>query len=303
MVYPKPLKPGDRIAVVSPASAVETAYVDAACRTIEGWGYVPVEGKHCRQRHGTYSATADERLSDLNEAIADPSVRAILCSRGGYGAVHLVGNLDIAALQRDPKWLIGFSDISALHATFVSNAVASIHGLMAKHMADCGEDDECLKMLRAILEGGKPVYNEPPHPLNRHGEAEGTLVGGNLAVLCGLISTPVDILKPGTILFIEDVGEAVYRIERMLYNLNLNGTLPHVKALIVGQFTEYQCPDGNGETMEQMIARMTAPYSFPVAYGFPIGHVARNMPLIEGATVHLSVTTAATTLEYLENQP
>ena len=296
MLFPKPLSTGDKVAIVSPASAVRPAYIDAARATLSGWGYIPSEGRHCRDTRGTYSGTAEQRAADLREALTDPEVRAVLCSRGGYGAVHLLDSLPYDAIKAAPKWIIGFSDISALHAAMVSAGVASLHAPMAKQFA-CGSG-ESLEMVRQILQGGLPSYSEPPHPLNRVGQAQGQIVGGNMAVLCALIGTPYHMLKPGRILFIEDVGEAVYRIERLLHNLRLCGTLARIKGLIVGQFTEYASPDGNGETMEAMIRRMVEPYDFPVAFGFPVGHVDRNLPLIEGATARLSVTPAATTLQY-----
>lgn len=299
MVYPNPLEKGDKIAIISPASAIRSEYVDAACRIIKHWGFVPVVGKHCKGSCGTYSGTLEERLADIEEAMDDRDVRAILCSRGGYGTVHLLDRIVSLILSYSPRWIIGFSDISALHATMVSLGITSLHAPMAKQFATRGQRDECLQIMRRILTGELPTYTEPANALNRIGEAEGELVGGNMAVLCGLIGTDANILKPDRILFIEDIGEAVYRIERMLYTLRLNGTLANLRGLIVGQFTEYDKPDRNGETMEQMISRMVAPYGYPVAFGFPIGHVDRNLPMIEGATVRLSVTAQSTTLEFL----
>lgn len=301
MIYPRPLKTGDKIVILSPASPIKHEYVDAACRVFREWGYEPVVSKHCKGRTGTYSGTLEERLADFKEALADDDVRAILCSRGGYGAVHLVEYLSDEELSRDPKWVIGFSDISVLHASMVSAGVVSLHAPMAKQFAEMGKEDECIKLIHSIITGNLPEYNEPAHKLNRNGEASGQLVGGNLAVLCGLVGADRDILKEDKILFIEDVEEEIYSIERMLYNLRLNGTLANLRGLIVGQFTESKksC-DENGDTMNDMIHRMVAPYGYPVAFNFPIGHIDRNVPLIEGAEVKLSVTPDGTNLQFIK---
>ena len=296
MIYPSSLQKGDKIAIISPASHIRHEYVDAACRIIEGWGFVPVVSDHCKGATGTYSGTIEERLADLVAAFTDPSVRAILCSRGGYGVVHLLDRLDPRVIADNPKWLIGFSDISALHAAMHRCGIASIHSPMTKQFAVGGAGDECIVALRGILEGSRPTYCEPPHPFNHPGTATGTLIGGNLAVLCGLQGSQWDIFSPDAILFIEDVGEAVYRVERMLYNLRLRGILPRLRGLIVGRFTDYSCPDGNGDTMETMVRRMVEPYGYPVAFDFPLGHISRNLPLIEGCTATLTVTPTATTL-------
>ena len=298
MIYPAPLQKGDKIVILSPASHIKHEYVDTACRILSEWGYEPVVSEYCKGSFGTYSGTIEERLADLKAALADDSVRAILCSRGGYGVVHLMEYITPEELRNNPKWIIGFSDISVMHAAMVSSGVVSLHAPMTKQFYDFGKDDECVKLIHEVITGKMPTYTEAAHKYNRNGEACGQLVGGNLAVLCGLTGSSLDILKGDKILFIEDVGEAVYSIERMLYNLRLNGTLANIRGMIVGQFTEYKNPDGNGDSMDDMIHRMVEPYDFPVAFGFPFGHVDRNLPIIEGADVKLSVTSDNTTLQF-----
>ena len=298
MIFPRPLTHGDKVAILSPSSHIDPARVDGAAAVIAQWGFEPVVCPHCKGVSGTYSGTESQRLADLLWALQEPSVRAILCSRGGYGAVHLLPSLNAALLCHDPKWLIGFSDISALHAAWLTAGIASLHSSMTKLLAERGNDDPlCRLMLGVLQEGTLPAYDIAPHPLNRNGKATAMLVGGNMAVLTALVSTPFDILKPGRILFIEDISEEVYKVERMLYTLKLNGTLGQLAGLIVGQFTNYHCPNRNGDTMEQMIARMVAPYGYPVAMGFPVGHIDGNLPLIEGSQATLTVTDTATTLQ------
>ena len=294
IIFPSPLTKGDKIAIISPASHILPDYVDGACNAITQMGFQPVVSNHCKGQCGGYSGTIEQRLADFLEALHNPEVKAILCSRGGYGVVHLLEYLSADDIAENAKWLIGFSDISALHAAMVASGVASIHASMAKHLTQFGVDDEATVALFNILQGKLPTYQTPSHAFNKPGTASGTLTGGNMAVLCGLLDTDFDLLSRGDILFIEDVGEEVYKIERMLYNLRLSGVLPMIKGLIVGRFTDYRNPDGNGDSMEQMVKRMVEPYYIPVAFDFPVGHVDENMPLIEGAQVTLTVADTVT---------
>lgn len=293
-VFPRPLRQGDKIAILSPASIINPDYVDGACGWITAHGYVPVVEPHALGKHGSYSGTAGERLFDLDAALADPDVRVILCSRGGYGAVHLLQDFPVDRWLDDPRWLVGFSDISALHALMQSKEIASLHASMAKQLAKGGENP-LNQRLFSILRGEMPSYHFDPDPRNRRGVATGRLAGGNLAVLGGLIGTPYDLLRPDTLLFIEDIAEPVYKVERILYQLRLRGVLQRLRGLIVGRFTEYH-PDANYRDMEDMIAEMTAPYTYPVAFNIPVGHIDDNIPLIEGATATLTVTPDTVTL-------
>lgn len=299
MKFPRPLRNGDKIAILSPASYIAPSFVDDAADVLRQWGYEPIIYPHCKGVNGTYSGTCEERLADLQQAFNDTTVKAILCSRGGYGTVQLLPSLDTTLLCRNPKWVIGFSDISALHAAMFNAGIASIHASMARHLAEHGGNNRCNMLLHDILQGHRPTYRIDAHQLNRNGKSVGTLAGGNLAVLSALISTTYDILQPERILFIEDTGEEVYKVERMLHTLRLNGTLAGLHGLIVGQFTNCHSPNRNGETMEQMIARMVTPYGYPVAMNFPIGHIDDNIPLIEGAKVCLTVTQESATLQFL----
>ncbi len=286
---PRPLQKGDKIAVCSPAGPVDPDNVYAAVGVLRAEGWNPLIMPHALGRHGNYSGTADERFDDLHTAFTDPDIRAILCSRGGYGVVHLLDRLDQIPVQADPKWVIGFSDISALHALMASKGISSVHASMASHIK-LGPDDVDNRNLFSILRGERPAISFPAHAYDRPGVADGILLGGNLAVLADLIDTPYNIMRPDTVLFFEDVAEPIYKIERILYQLRYNGVLPSLKALIVGRFTEYRA-DNSYSDMETMIRDMTAPYRYPVAFNAPIGHVDHNIPMIEGAHVTLKVTT------------
>ncbi|MDO4320022.1 MAG: LD-carboxypeptidase [Bacteroidales bacterium] len=293
-IYPEPLRPGDKIAVLSPAGPIKETVVDSAVTVMRDLGYDVVVYPHTFGKFGHFSGTTDERYADLEAALTDPDVRAIVCSRGGYGVVHNLDRLGRLDLRSDPKWVVGFSDISALHALMASQGVASVHASMASHIG-LGIDDPDNRALFDILEGKMPAYTWEGSPYNHPGHAEGKLLGGNLAVIADLMATPFDIIKPGTILFIEDVSEPIYKIERILIQLKLAGILPNLKGLIIGQFTDYK-PDDNHETMEAMIAQTVAPYGYPIAFGAPVGHVDHNVPLVEGSWATLDVSKEKSTL-------
>ncbi len=292
MKYPQALKPGDTIAICSPAGPVDAEYVHKAADVLRAEGWKVKIMPHTLGRNGQYSGTDDERFTDLRDALMDPEVRAVICSRGGYGVVHLMDRLESLLLADDPKWVVGYSDISALHAMLNHKGVASIHGSMASHI-QLGPENEDNASLFAILRGERPAYSFPGHAYDRPGIATGTLLGGNLAVLAELINTPYDLLRPDSILFIEDIAEPIYKVERIMYQLRLSGLLKNIRGLIVGQFTDYK-PNENYADMETMIRDMVAPYSYPVAFGAPIGHVFHNIPVIEGATVTLKVSPSGT---------
>ncbi|MBD5326189.1 MAG: LD-carboxypeptidase [Bacteroides sp.] len=284
---PPLLSRGDTIALLSPASAIDPALLDGAAAAIAAEGFVPLIMPGAKGSCGSFSAPAVERLADLQEAVDNPAVKAIICGRGGYGAVHL---LDRLRLTR-PVWLAGFSDISALHALWHINDFRSIHSSMAKELTRslCPGNEANLRLFEILRTGHMPPIQFDAHPLNRHGTARGTLRGGNLAVLDGLVGTPFDLLTlPDTILVIEDIAEPIYKVERMLWRLKLAGVFDRLGGLVVGRFTDYR-PSADWADMYDMIASVVADYSFPVAFSAPIGHIDANLPFVQGASVCLSV--------------
>ncbi len=297
ILTPAPLKHGDRVAIVAPSGIIKPQTVHDAVPVIVGQGWTTYVGEHTFDRRGTYAGSDDDRYSDLESALLAPATRAIICARGGYGAVHLLERLDKLPLRDDPKWIAGYSDISALHALMTKHGIRSIHAPMCKHLAENSGRDDDSRRLFSILRGEHQDVRLPSNPHNRCGTATAILTGGNLAVIAGLISTPFDVIKPGNILFIEDIAEPIYKVERILYNLRLNGSLANLAGLIVGRFTDYD-PSRNDDTMEDMIARMVSPYSYPVAFGAPIGHVSHNIPMICSSTVTLNVTSSGGSVTY-----
>lgn len=288
LIFPAPLKPGDKIAVVSPAGIVKPSNVYNAIPILKDRGWNVEVYPHAFDRFGTFAGRPEARLADLKAALTDPSVRAIMCSRGGYGVVHLLEDLSELDLRADPKWVIGFSDISALHALMASQRVASIHSHMTSHLASYGEDDPDTQALFNILEGRGNRYVVASNPHNRQETARGPLLGGNLSVISDLMGTPFDMFAAGSILFIEDVSEPAYKIERMLYQLRLSGVMESLAGLIVGKFSKCAL-DVDFRSMETTIAHVVEPFDFPVCFDVPIGHVSHNLPLIEGAETTLTV--------------
>ncbi|MDE6715820.1 MAG: LD-carboxypeptidase, partial [Muribaculaceae bacterium] len=231
--------------------------------------------------------------------LTDRDIKAILCGRGGYGTVHLLEYLTPELIAGNPKWIIGFSDISALHAAWWRAGVASLHAPMCKHLTLKGESDYYTRLIFKVLCGEKPAYHEAPNPLNHPGDACGTIVGGNFAVLSNLSGTSFDIFRQkDMVLFIEDISEPVYKVERMLYRLKLSDAIANLRGLIVGQFTNYMRDEKNNEDIPTMISRLTADLNIPVAIDFPIGHVDDNVPIIEGASVHFTVNNNGSFLDF-----
>lgn len=287
------------IRIVSPSGAISPTLIDAAKQRLEAWGHIVDEGQYTRTSWGRFAATDEQRISDLNKAFADPQVDAILCARGGYGLQRILDRI-----QPTPKLVIGFSDITALHQLMHSIGVPSLHAIMCKHIATLPEESEALQSLHKALQECRVESESESEslecretPLNRPGIARGTLIGGNLSVLYGLQGTPYGLTNP-SILFIEDIAERHYHIDRMMQNLRLSGVLANLSGLIVGQFTDCEQDPGMHETIEETILRAVADYDYPVAFNFPAGHVDKNLPLWLGCEVELEVTPSITRVTY-----
>jgi muramoyltetrapeptide carboxypeptidase len=252
------------------------------------------EGAHARDTWGRFAGTDEDRLADIVEALNDPSVDAILCSRGGYGLQRIIDRVPPIT-----KPVIGFSDITALHQLSAISNQQSVHGIMCKHIATLPEDSEPIQMLRKALSGERIEYEWPSHPLNREGRAKGILIGGNLSVLYGLQGTPYDLrsicdlrfkiedLRP--ILLIEDVCERHYHIDRMMRNLRMSGVLAQLGGLIVGQFSDCEDDPLMQQSVYETIKEVVADYDYPVLFNAPIGHVERNLPLWLNAPIRMEV--------------
>ena len=310
---PQALKSGDTIAIISPSSTPTREVVERGCAVLRGWGYVPVVGKHVFSSYHGFAGTAEERAADLLWALRDSTIKAIMCSRGGDGAVQVLQRIPLKEFASHPKWLIGFSDATALHSGMVSAGVMSIHGTMCEGIAARSDDDPVILAMRQILQGQMPVYSAAHHRLDQTGEATGILVGGNMSVFCGLAGSDYDFLNRadeglrvgepssgmGLILFIEDTGEGMSKVDRMLHQIEIRGVLPRLKGIVVGHFSKYKEGECGFETMYDMLHEYLKDYDVPVCYDFPIGHHSgKNYPLVEGCRVRLKVTADGTQLDF-----
>lgn len=292
------LQKGDTIAIVSPSGFILPEYIDGAVRVLNKCGFHVLVGKYAKNIHGRYAGDVQQRVEDFQWAINNPNIKAILCARGGYGAIQIIDKIDFSILKKHPKWLIGFSDITVFHSALSNLKIPSIHASMAKHLTEALPTDDTVVFLQHILEGKYPTYQTNIHPLNKLGKTTGTLVGGNLSVLYGLRGTPFDIKPKGKILFIEDLNEKPYHIDRMMNNLKIGGILKNISGLVVGQFSEIQEDESMLKSISEIISDAVQEYNYPVCFNFPSGHVSQNMPLIFGTKVDLNVSNQNVSLNF-----
>lgn len=305
LIMPQALKPGDKIAIISPASTPGNDNPEKAAATLREWGFEPVIGEHVLTKYHMYAGTIQERCADLRWALNDPEIKAIVCSRGGYGAAMLLDPMTHADFKRHPKWIVGYSDITALHSAMVCSGVMSLHANMGGALGERSANDSINLMLRDVLTGHLPSYTVPAHPLNKQGKAKGIVIGGNMAVFTNIGgSSQWDFLDRDNIrgkdiiLFFEDVSENMPRVNSMLQQLRLKGVLNRVKGIIVGRFTEYEPRDGYTD-MNEMLSETLNQYNIPVCYDFPASHdESWNYPIIEGCPATLTVAPEGVTLKF-----
>ena len=296
IVQPSFLEKGDKVALVSPAYWVPQEALEQAAEAIKSWGLQPVIGPHTNSLNvDAYAGTADERAADLLWALEDDTIKAVVCSRGGYGTIHLLNRIPQEYYQQHPKWFIGHGDITTLLYTIVGAGVMCIHGPMAFQMASCQEPASSIT--RNILFGTVPQYKILGNPYNRIGHAEGILVGGNLSSYSSIAGTKYRLpSKQDIILFIEEVEEPLHNIDRLFYMLRLQLDFERVKGIIFGTFNSIKYDLQYG-SVEQMLIAHLHDYDIPVCCGFPVGSNS-CIPLIEGAPCSLDVTTEKAVLTY-----
>jgi muramoyltetrapeptide carboxypeptidase len=289
MVKPEFLNPGDTIGIVSPGKSITPDRVMPVIQLIEAAGFKVVTGNSVFSADHQFAGSDKERAADLEEMIRRKDVKAILASRGGYGSARLIRQVDFSPLTTHPKWIAGFSDITVIHAYLArKTGICSIHSAMPYSLTEPGADPSGLEKLMEVLSGSSPVYNLPAHPLNREGRAKGILTGGNLSMLYSIRGTDFEDDYDGKILFLEEVGEYLYHLDRMMSNLKFGGILGRLKGLLVGGLTEMK--DNNipfGMTAEEIIRSWVDEYDYPLLFGFPAGHGSVNLPLIMGGEVEL----------------
>lgn len=286
------LKQGDKIAIVSPARSITFEEVYPSIKLLQRWGLEVVLGTHVFSRENQFAGTDEQRLTDFQQMLDDPSIKAILCSRGGYGSVRIIDRLDFSGFRNTPKWIIGYSDATVIHAHILRKCnTETIHAVMPVNITST-EPGDSTETLRNVLFGNKIGYTYNSTLYSKEGSAEGNLVGGNLSILYSLMGSPSEPDTNGKILFLEDVDEYLYHIDRMMMCLKRAGKLDKLKGLIVGgmdRMNDNQIPFG--KSANQIISEIVNEYKYPVCFDFPAGHGEKNMALILGRKVKLKVGT------------
>ena len=302
MTTPPALISGDKVAIVSTARKMLGEEIAPAIEVIQEWGLEVLLGEHLFSEDHQFAGTDEQRTADLQWALDNPEIKAIICARGGYGTVRIVDRLDFCGFMASPKWVVGYSDITVLHSDIhVNYGIETLHATMPINFAR--NTHEALNSMQSALFGEPVVYvvGSDKNGLNTIGKGQGDLVGGNLSILCSLIGTQSDFETGGKILFLEDLDEYLYHIDRMILNLKRAGKLENLAGLVVGGMTDMN--DNTipfGKSAEEIIAAAVADYDYPVCFGFPAGHIDDNRALIMGRTATLEVGSSETTLTFAQ---
>jgi muramoyltetrapeptide carboxypeptidase len=290
MLIPPPLKKNDTIGIVCPSGFMEKDKAARCIETLMQWGFQVKTGKTLGQQFHYFSGTDEERIADLQSMIDDDKIRAILCGRGGYGLSRIIDKINFRPLKKNPKWIIGYSDVTLLHCHLNKKIqLASLHAPMAAAFNN-GADNIYIQSLKNTLLGKRNNYQIKTHSFNRFGKAEGELIGGNLSLLVNAIGTPSEPDMRDKILFIEDVGEYIYTADRMVQQLKRASWFSKLKGLLVGSFSDMKDTTiPFGQTIYEAINDAVAEYNFPIVFNFPVGHTPENFALKCGVTHALSV--------------
>lgn len=304
-LIPPFLKPGDKVALVSPAGCIEKECLERGLHTLRSWGLECICGTHVLEKKGPWAGDDKVRRDDFQQALDNPEIKAIFCNRGGYGSARIIDQIDFSILRTHPKWIVGFSDITVFHSHLNRQVgIASLHAAMPQSFLDENHPhypDSMLSLKNALFGPGNIRYDIPPHKLNRAGTVKAPIVGGNLSILYSLRGTASDLDVEGKILFIEDLGEYDYHLDRMLNNLERGGWFGKIAGLMVGSFTNMKTGANPMETnTEETIASFLqhSPHPFPVCFQTPCGHVSYNHALIMGAEAILDVNEKGCRLEF-----
>jgi len=291
MKTPDYLTGGDRVAVVAPARSVTVGQVETFIRILTDWDLEVITGPHLYSMYHQFAGTDDERASDVQMMLDDPSVKAIFCARGGYGTVRIIDRLDFTTFALQPKWIAGFSDVTVFHSHIHRHfGIETLHATMPYSLTQGDIDPASLESLRKALFGSELEYEVTAHTLNRQGHGEGIITGGNLSMLYSLSGTPSDIDTRGKILVIEDVDEYLYHIDRMMLNLKRSGKLDQLSGLVVGGMTDMKDNEVPfGKEAYDIITETVSGYGYPVCFDFPCGHQDKNLALILGRKVTMDV--------------
>jgi muramoyltetrapeptide carboxypeptidase len=298
-IKPSLLKPGDKIMIVAPAGYVDKNYVQKATTVFESWGLKVLYGKNLFSEYHQFSGTDEQRLADLQEAFDNDEITAIIFARGGYGTLRIIDKISLARFQKKPKWIVGFSDITVIHSLLLNAGYQSIHAVMPINFTHLDEHAKPIELLHQVLFKGNIEYNLTPHKLNKPGTEKALITGGNLSLLYALKGTPFDIDTNNKILFIEDVGEQLYHLDRMLQSYRLAGKLDKLNGLIAGGLSDMEDKKRPfGKTAEEIVSSIVEGYDFPVVFNFPAGHIRENYPIIMGSETKLNVTSDSVQIRF-----
>jgi len=304
LIKPKYLTPGDTVAIVAPSGVLKNYdnYISKAKELLKDWDLNVVVGTNIYNDDGHFAGSDKERTLDFQTALDDKSISAVWCARGGYGAMRVIDNLNFEKYKKNPKWIIGYSDITAIHNDLHIQKSESIHGLMCKGLEELDiYNDKSVKLLKKTLFGDSLSYQIPGNNYNIEGKTNGQLVGGNLTLLHCLLGSRSSIDTRGKILFIEDLGEYLYHIDRMLYSLKRAGYFDHLKGLIVGDFTDLRKNTTPfGRNLKELILDIVDEYEIPVVFGFPAGHGEKNFPMILGREIELIVSKESANIKFYD---
>lgn len=288
IIRPSALQKGDQIGIISTARKISKKELKFAKNTLEYWGLKVVFGNNLFQEYNQFAGSDLQRSADLQQMIDNPDIKAIICARGGYGTVRILDLIDFSDLKANPKWIAGYSDVTALHSTLHNLNITSLHSTMPINFSD--NTKTSLESLKQTLFGNLISYNFPRHKLNRIGHTKGKVVGGNLSIIYSLLGSNTDINTDGKILFLEDLDEYLYHVDRMMMNLKRNGKLSKLAGLIVGGMSNMN--DNTipfGKSAIEIIAESVSEYDYPVAFNFPAGHIDNNNTIILGQNANLTI--------------
>jgi muramoyltetrapeptide carboxypeptidase len=291
MIQPSHLRQGDTIGIVCPSGYIHLEKVQVCIQTLEKWGYKVKLGTTVGEKKDSFSGTDQQRAEDLQTMLDDSSIKAILCARGGYGASRIINRINFNCFNEQPKWVIGFSDITVLHAAILQQNCMSIHGPMAAAFAKGEAGEPYIQSLKQVLEGQPTAYTISANSMNGLGVAKAEMVGGNLCMLAHLIGSKNAIDTNGKILFLEDVGEYHYNIDRLLIQCKNAGLFDHLAGLVIGGFTDLKDPSSDfGASAYEIIKEHILGYTYPICFDFPISHSLSNFAIKQGQVYKLAIS-------------
>ena len=297
MITPEFLHKGDTVGILATARKIDLVNLQPAVKLLESWGLKVVIGKTIGKSDNQLAGPDWQRATDLQDMLDDPKIKAVWAAKGGYGTVRIIDRIDFTQFQKKPKWIVGFSDVTVLHSQINSMNIETLHSIVAVSAKTA--TPEAIESLRKALFGEKLEYKMADHPYNKNGKAKGEIVGGNLSVLYSILGSKSEVDTKGKILFIEDLDEYLYHIDRMMMNLKRNGYFDGLKALVIGGMTEMNDNEIPwGKDALQIIQDVLKDYKFPIIYNFPAGHTKDNRAMILGKTVSIEVTDTGSTVKF-----